>query len=346
MKKVAVIGHFGGNREFLDGQTVKTKIVTSTLVKALGEEDVTKIDTYGGKKNLLKLPFRAFSALKNHSNVVILPAQNGLKVLSPILIVLNKLFHRKLHYCVIGGWLASYLENKKSLAKKLKKFNGVYVETSTMKEALEKMGFENIFVMPNCKELSPLDESQLVYSTEEPLKVCTFSRVMKEKGIEDAVNAVNAVNEKAGRTVYALDIYGQVDPSQTEWFENLKDSFPEYINYGGLVPFDKSVEVLKDYFALLFPTRFYTEGIPGTFIDAYSAAVPVITSLWLNYPDIFEEGVSGWGYDFDKPEILECLLRKAAEAPNEFLKMKRSALSQAKKFSPDMVISVLTKNLD
>ena len=40
-----------------------------------------------------------------------------------------------------------------------------------------------------------------------PLPLCTFSRVMKEKGIEDAVYAVRTVNEHFGRTVYTLDIY-------------------------------------------------------------------------------------------------------------------------------------------
>ena len=52
---------------------------------------------------------------------------------------------------------------------------------------------------------------------------------MKEKGIEDAVNAVKTVNEHFGRTVYTLDIYGQVDSAQTEWFNELENTFPSYI---------------------------------------------------------------------------------------------------------------------
>ena len=34
---------------------------------------------------------------------------------------------------------------------------------------------------------------------------------MKEKGIEDAINAVESVNAHFGRTVYTLDIFGQGD---------------------------------------------------------------------------------------------------------------------------------------
>lgn len=100
---------------------------------------------------------------------------------------------------------------------------------------------------------------------------------MKEKGIEDAINAVKTVNKEAGRIVYTLDIYGQVDSRQTQWFENLKNTFPDYIKYRGLIDYDKSVDVLKNYCVLLFPTHFYTEGIPGTILDAYAAGIPVIS---------------------------------------------------------------------
>lgn len=53
----------------------------------------------------------------------------------------------------------------------------------------------------------------------------------------------------------------------------MKKKFPPYIKYCGTVSFDKTTEVLKEYFALVFPTRFYTEGIPGTIIDAFASGL-------------------------------------------------------------------------
>lgn len=41
-----------------------------------------------------------------------------------------------------------------------------------------------------------------------------IERVMKEKGIEDAVNAVNKINKLENRRVFILDIYGQIDKNQ------------------------------------------------------------------------------------------------------------------------------------
>ena len=346
MKKASVIGHFAVGHEYLDGQTVKTKIITNELCNSFGTDDVQRFDTHGGAKTLLKAPLFMLSALRKTKNVIIMPAHNGLRVFGRLLPFFRRFFKsRKIHYVVIGGWLSEFLKNKKGLSKALKKFDGIYVETSSMKKALEAQGFKNIFVMPNCKELTPISVDELVYQVEPPYKLCTFSRVSKEKGIGDAVEAVKSVNEKLGRTVYTLDIYGQVDSDQTEWFENLKKDFPEYVRYGGLVAFDKSVEVLKDYFALLFPTRFYTEGIPGTLIDACAAGVPVITALWMNYSDVFTEGVTGWGFEFGNFDQFKALLEKAAEDPKKFSDMKTTALAEMKKFQPHEAIQNLIQRI-
>ena len=49
--KVGICGHYGMNKPFFDGQTVKTKIITSQIEKEIGKENVLCIDTYGGKKD-------------------------------------------------------------------------------------------------------------------------------------------------------------------------------------------------------------------------------------------------------------------------------------------------------
>ncbi|MBR5451679.1 MAG: glycosyltransferase [Clostridia bacterium] len=344
-KKVCICGHFGFGETLLNGQTIKTKIVTEQLEQIYGVEQVSKLDTKGGVSNLVRLPFSLPRALKNNDNVVIFPAQNGLQVIAPLLTLFNKIYKRKLHYVVIGGWLSELLSNKKFLTKQLKKFDGIYVETSTMKKQLKDMGFKNIYVMPNCKPLDVLSEDELVYPSAEPYKLCTFSRVMKEKGIEDAIEAVKHINEKFGREVFTLDIYGQVEDSQLDWFERLCANSPKYVTYGGAVDFDKSVEVLKDYFALLFPTRFFTEGIPGTIIDTYAAGVPVISSKWESFADMVKDGKTGIGYKFGKPKRLAEILERVCTSPEEILNMKKECIETAKQYLPENAVDVLAKRL-
>lgn len=342
MRKIAVIGHFAFGRDMADGQTVKTRVVTGALEERFSAENVLKIDTCGGAKTLLKAPIQVFKALKNAQNVIMFPAHNGLRIYGVLLPMVSRFFKkRKLHYAVIGGWLASFLKDRKFLTKQLKRFDGIYVETNSMKLALEAMGFENIFVMPNCKKLTVLSEDELVYADSEPYKLCTFSRVVREKGMEDAIDAVRRINERAGRTVYTLDIYGPVDSGQTEWFEQLQATMPEYVKYGGVIPFDQSVAVLQNYFVLLFPTRFYTEGVPGTIIDAYASGVPVISSKWENFGDVIEDGITGIGYEFESVDALTECLETVWQSPKMICDMKTNCLKKSKEFMPFNVIEIL-----
>lgn len=343
--KVSILGHFGEGKNLLNGQTIKTKIVTEELQNQLAEENVLKIDTHGGIKTLLKAPFQVLKSLKKSKNVIIFPAHNGLRIYAPLLSFFKHFFKsRKLHYVVIGGWLPDFIKDRKCLAKTLKKFDGIYVETNTMKKALEAQGFENIYVMPNCKKLTVLSEDELVYPDGMPYKLCTFSRVMKEKGIEDAVNAVIKVNTELGYTAYTLDIYGQIDSNQTDWFSELQSSFPEYISYGGLVPFDKSVEVLKNYFALLFPTYYEGEGFAGTLIDAFSAGLPVIASNWKYNSEIVNERV-GYVYPAREQKELEKILFTVVKNPNDILSKKSSCLEESQMYDIERAVRVLTQFL-
>lgn len=340
-----ICGHFAFETELFNGQTIKTKIIAGELEKQLGADDVCCVDTYGGAKRLPIIMTEYIGLFLKCKNIIILPAQNGLKLFVPLSILLNILFRRKLHYVVIGGWLAEYLNAHRLIAGLLKRFDNIYVETSTMKKALEKTGLKNVVVMPNCKELKILDESSLQYKYSEPLKLCTFSRVMQQKGIEDAIYAVRAINEKYKRIVYCLDIYGQVDEKQQTWFNSLQKSFPDYVNYKGSVMFEKSVETLKDYFALLFPTHYYTEGIPGTIIDAFSSGLPVIASRWESFNDIIDDGITGIGYRFSDKEALKDVLLDIVENKETVTGIKKNCISRAADYLPANVIQILIERL-
>lgn len=342
MNKIGICGHYGGNKICLDGQTIKTKIVTEELEKIY---KIKKVDTFNGKKRIIKILFNLLLLLKNCENIIILPAHNSLKVFVPFLVFFNKIFNRKLHYIVIGGWLSEYISKRKYLEKSLKKFNYIYVETSMMKISLEKQGFKNIVIMPNCKKLKILHENELIYNISKPYKLCTFSRVIREKGIEDAIEAVKFINEKLKEEICILDIYGQIDDNYREDFEKIMKKFPEYIHYKGMISYDNSVDVLKNYLALLFPTRYYTEGIPGTIIDAYAAGIPVIFSFWENYKDIIIENETGLGYEFKNIDALKETLEKIIFQAEKLNLMKIKCLRKAKNYSPDKIIKILIKNL-
>ena len=340
MKKVCAVGNFGFGKNMLDGQTIKTKIVTLELEKQLGKNQITKIDTNDGIKIIPKITMTLFRAFENNANIIIFPAQNGIKFFVPICVLFNKLFHRKLHYVVIGGWLNEFLEHNYIIRNGLKEFSCIYVETNEMKKKLNKLGLQNVVVMPNFKQLQLLREEELVVPTDEPHKLCTFSRVMKEKGIEDAVKAVHLLNEEKGYTAYTLDIYGQIDSNQGEWFQNLQNQFPEYVTYKGLVEFDKSVEVIKDYYLLLFPTYYKGEGFAGTLLDAMAAGVPIIASDWKYNREIINENN---GFLFETHNVADMVEKITSVKDIENLKI--NCLREAHKYSPQNVIQIILDRL-
>lgn len=335
MLKVTVCGHVGGGKFFLDGQTIKTKILINELKKQLGSNDVGVIDTFNWRRNPFKLIYKCILSVYKSKNLVMLPAKNGVKLFTPLFLVLNKLFNRKLHYIVIGGWLPELLENDMKLKKQLKKFDGIYVETEILVQHLRSIGMQNVIHLKNFKKLDILKVEDLCYQQSTPYKLCTFSRVVRKKGIEDAIEVVKSINEKFGKVVYTLDIYGQIGENYKSDFNKLQEKFPEYIEYRGSVNYEESVNVLKDYFLLLFPTHYKTEGIPGTIIDAYAAGLPVLASNWNSASEIIDQNNTGYLYDFKDKNELELSLIKFFENPSLINNCKERCLEKAKSYEPE-----------
>lgn len=80
-KRVCIIGHYGFDENLLNGQTVKTKIITKELENQLGKDEVLKIDTHGGKKKMLRLILQLPVTMKNVKNIIMMPAHNGIRFL-------------------------------------------------------------------------------------------------------------------------------------------------------------------------------------------------------------------------------------------------------------------------
>ena len=220
-----------------------------------------------------------------------------------------------------------------------------YVETSTMCNQLKAQGVKNVYLLPNCKPLRIVCEGDNQELYKEPYKLVTFSRVTEKKGIGDAVDAVNYINDKYKRNVFSLDIYGPVDEGDRVWFDKLKQSFSAGISYKGCASSDNTASILHSYFLLLFPTYFFTEGLPGTIIDAYAAGLPVLSSRWNSFQDIIDDGKTGYGFEIGNRQEMISLLERIMEYPEMVTSLKVNCIQKAKTFMPEKVLSVLVNKL-
>ena len=96
----------------------------------------------------------------------------------------------------------------------------------------------------------------------------------------------------------------------------------------------------------LFPTKYYTEGIPGTIIDAYFSGLPVLVSRWENHNDILYENETGISYEFDCIEDFEIKLEYLVNNQEMLEKMRENCLKRADKFTAEISLEILYKNIE
>jgi len=340
---IGIIGHFGGSEKMNDGQTVKTLAIYDAL-KRYDVPAVHRIDTYYVRKNPAKFCIQLLISLFRDKKYIVLLSSNGRKVLFPVLFAMSRVLRKEVYHYAIGGRLAREVGEKRNWKRYLSAFKGNWMESKLLTNQLRAMGIKNAIYVPNFKRLRILTEEELPASFEKPFRLCTFSRVMLEKGIEDAIHAVQSINEKAGERLVTLDIYGPVPEEYREQFQELLRQ-SEACRYCGVVEAGKSVKVLRAYYLLLFPTHWRHEGMPGTIIDALSAGLPVIARRWQYCDEMLTHMETGYVYDFDQPEKLEDIIVYAATHEEETAAMRPLCLRKAAQYSEEHVMKQILSEM-
>lgn len=342
MKKIGVCGVYGDGPDFSGGQPVKVKTMIRMLSDYYGADNVKTANTARWKKHPLKMVASCIGLAQECDSIIILPAHNGLKVFLPLFLNLRKVYHFKLFYSVIGGWLASKAADNPKLVSQLTKLDGIWVETRKMKSELQALDIKNTAVIPNVKYLKEVSQCRIEVHSD-TLHCCTFCRVIKEKGIEDAIKAVESINEQ-GKYKATLDIYGPIFEGYKEEFEVLMQNVPDSIRYKGCAEPSESVLTLSRYDVQIFPTHYSTEGIPGSIVDSYAAAVPVVASRWNSYDDIVVEDITGLGYEMGNISELVERLQKLCRSREKLIQMGRNCLDiYLEQYKPESALQQIVR---
>jgi glycosyltransferase involved in cell wall biosynthesis len=343
MGKIAVIGVYGSGEDFTTGQAVKCHTVIDWFIQKYGVDQIEIVNTYQWKKKPLKLLSALFAAFRSCSNIILMPAQNGIKVFAPLCYILNRIYKRKIHYIVIGGWLAEMLSQHHILKEIIAAFSGVYVEAVSMEEKLEKLGLNNIHYMPNSRDYTAREKKENIGGI--PLSVCTYSRVVKQKGIADAVEICRRANEKCGTNIFHLDIYGKIAEEFKQELDILLKKNVDIVDYVGCKDADETINVLDNYFALLFPTYYAGEGFAGTILDAFAAEIPVIANDWKYNAEIIKNGINGMIYPYRDLEVASDKLVELYKNPELYKKIQNECKKSALQYSTARVMREFEKNL-
>ena len=341
MRKILLIGAFGDGTPTSSGQIIRTNVTYSELKKRYGEKNVLTVNTSESKvKCFAELIWRLFYA----KTVIVILSSNGMRVIYPILEIATKFLGKKVLNSVVGGMIEPILRAYPKCREAMKSFHINWVQLPDMIDELKKEGIFNAEVLPNAKPLKPVKAEEIKLISNPPYKFCTFSRISKEKGIEDAVEAIKKLNER--EIVATLDIYGVPDKNYAKEFEKLMSDAPKFIKYCGVAEYDKTPELLKDYYMLLFPTTFDGEGFPGTLIDAMFAGLPVIATDWKHNGKIIIDGQTGYLYDYKDKEKLSELMKNAISNPDGVYEMRKKCLEEAQKYTIERAMDIICKRID
>lgn len=161
----------------------------------------------------------------------------------------------------------------------------------------------------NLDKFAPID-----YPVDGKTEFAFISRIMKEKGIEQYLDAAIVIKEKYPDTVFHVCGFGD------EYYENRMKQLNDErcIVYHGLL---NDVRVmLKDVHCVVHPT-FYPEGMSNVLLESAASCRPIISTNRAGCREAIDDGVNGYLINErdseDLIEKIECFLASSYEEKKE-----------------------------
>ncbi len=345
MKKIMVICNAGSpKKKASDGQTVKSIEILNQLRERYGFENVDLFNTSKGLLSFFCLLPYVFRYMKKSDSIVLIPGPRALWSIVPLIVILNLFYGKKLFHVAVGGWLPKYVKRHCFINYIERRMTKIYVQTKGMKDGLEQLAFCNVEILRNFKSLR-MFSGDTEYK-DGSFRFVFFSRIIKAKGLKLAVEALKKVRDLYGVENCSLDIYGEMPEADRMCWMQYFSTLPDYICYKGVVEFDRSVDCLNKYYALLFPSYYEGEGFPGVFIDSLYSGVPIIASDWLYNAEFIDVGVNGLLFESKNKEDLIQKILWSLSHKEEWNVMRRKCLNYALKYQPQVAIEPLLKGIE
>lgn len=342
---ILILGNFGYANHDLSGQTIKTRSMEQ-LVSTYGKEynlDIFDTQTLVKKSNVFKM----LRKLSKCDVVIYLPAHNNLKYIFPFVYLYSKIFHFEIIYSVIGGWLVHYLKNLPLHRVLLKRINRILAETTNTKQGLEEdYGFKNVEVLYNFR-ITDFDPKTVSNNREkdDTLRLVFMARIDPMKGLDTIFDFCEYIQKEGIRNI-TIDFYGPIDPCVDGKFQNRVAEF-DFVNYKGCLEPNIIYYTISKYDMLLLPTKYYTEGLPGTIIEAYISGLPVLASEWEHSREFVEDGETGIIVPFgDNQNEFNKAIIDIAHNRARLLRLKEGAIKFSKKFMGKYIWEKMKKYID
>lgn len=146
-----------------------------------------------------------------------------------------------------------------------------------------------------------------------------MGRISEQKGIELILDCAPLLGE--GITI---DLFGSLNERYSR--SELDRRGGGRVRYQGELPISLVQQTLQKYDALVLPTHYPGEGYPGAIVEAYSCAVPVVTTKWRAIPEIVTEE-TGILIDAHTPVALANAINKLNQDTDLFARLRAGAFA-------------------
>ncbi len=316
---ICLIGNSGLKRHGLDGQTAKVRL----YLKKIKDEGFETL--FIDLENFFRRPISTLNkirrAIKKCDRIVLISAERGCKVLLPFINFFNKKFKKPIVLPLVGTSVLHYsiddlTDNEKKdfffnknyglckfdkkTSKQLSQLKYVLPETDMLSEL-----FRRFFCIDNVETLNNFRDVGLRRNNRKKIgsqtKIVFLSRVMREKGVFDLLNAVKKLNMSGHHL--QLDIFGSLVLNNRDYLL-FNEYLDENIHYLGFVDFSSVVDVLSKYDLFVFPTRFIGEGTPGVIVESLIAGTPILSSNFPQAALLLKDGKDSILFDLNNSDDL------------------------------------------
>ena len=344
---ICVLGAFGYDTNQLDGQTVKTRNVYK-LLQFNYDGKLYGVDTMHIRRSPLAA-FKLFWYLARCKTLILTPCLNNLTYIFPLTYYLSKILRYDIIHICIGGWQMEYFKGNERFnahpmqlrqSKKIKAFLPEMIKVDN--DLKGELGFTNTEMFPNFRFMKP--DTPRIETSSDTLRLVFLARVDKKKGYDTIFKFMEqAEKEKYNITV---DFYGPINEADKEEFMTLVEKHKERVSYKGVLQQDEVTEHLVNYDVMLLPTTIYTEGLPGTILDAYIAGIPVVVTGWKYSHEFVEDKKTGFIVKFgDCQKELEERIMVLYQDRKLLAEMKKNAFERRLLYSDQTAWDILSKYL-
>lgn len=318
---ILIIGNLDKKGNNISGQTARAREVSFLISDIYPQEKIIEIDISNNSLNFIGLPILLYTSNK----IFIIGARNFIERVGNFLNALGLM--KKCHVVPTGGWLRDLYTNSRFLF--LNKASTVYIQSEKLCTTLNKyFGSQHFKHLPNFRR----NYTHFPEKNKISFKVIFNSRISEDKGIFEAVTAVQTFNEQNTQQI-GLDIYGQFRNTQIERQLTRKIKNLEKINYQGIYKESEALHVIHRYDLVLFPSYYDGEGVPGSLLDAIFAGVPAIATDWNYNSEIVTNNFNGFLVPIKDANSIVQRLTSYYSNDRLVFQHSKNALTKSKKFT-------------